>query len=379
MSVIDPLYRNLVPDDSFIGLFLRYMKDYETAEIHDFWCALWCLGSSIGPRTFVVRPGGNIYFNWYVVLLSNNVADKNATGITAASRFLIDTQTECISSDTMPWVRGMESKDEVVSLAAQYKTPSISMATRLFRTTPTALLTTAEPSVLQPEFASCCIYAASTAPKSRIPWPKDKTDEEKERVRAAMEIISREVETEIVRRGIQLNTGAVASFSHWYYRRTTHADSFRSAFESREDEHLLRIAGCLAINDLTFEVQSRHIGAARKIINAVKSSGFNFLGGASREDDTARYQRGIDKLRTILIAAGMDGHKHSRLHILTKNILSKEELVTVMTLMHECGYVQKFKVGKPGKKSSILYRATKNIESLDVTSAVQAKMHQHRD
>ena len=76
----------------------------------------------------------------------------------------------------------------------------------------------------------------------------------------------------------------------------------------------------------------------------------------------------------MLLAAGSDGVMHNDLHNKVQRNLDAQELKTLMTIMHECGMIQIFKV-KKGRSTATYYRATKAIEKFGVTSEILAKLN----
>jgi uncharacterized protein with PIN domain len=75
-------------------------------------------------------------------------------------------------------------------------------------------------------------------------------------------------------------------------------------------------------------------------------------------------------MREVLITAGSDGILHSELLRKMQKRLDAKELGTLVKVLHECGMIQIFEVGR--KK---FYRATRAIEQFGITSEVLGKLN----
>ena len=76
-------YKKLVPEDSFIGQYMKYMSVVETAESYDFWCALWAIGVGCGRTVFVDRPNSSVYLNWYIIWAAESGTTRKSTAISS--------------------------------------------------------------------------------------------------------------------------------------------------------------------------------------------------------------------------------------------------------------------------------------------------------
>jgi len=195
--------------------------------------------------------------------------------------------------------------------------------------------------------------------------PKERDDHAKDKVSEALRLATTSAKEN---KTIQISSGGLQRFKNWYNSRRTHSDPFLASFEAREDDHTLRLAACLAINDGTLEIQARHISTAIKIIHQVKNQANGLFGGDFSQ--RARITSGITRLREILIEAGSDGIKHSDVQRRIVRRMDAKELRLLINIMHECGMIQIFKL-----KRGQMYRATRAIEKFGVTSEVLAKLN----
>jgi len=402
-------YRKLVPPDSFIGQYMEYMSYVETAESYDFWCAMWAIGTGVGRGVYVDRPNSPIYHNWYIILAAESGTTRKSTAISSI-RDILKGSHPLLTGKTSPealevylhdgsaengTARAHFAVSELVTIlgregymnsmpglltdlydcATERKTPGTLKSgeviqknvyvTFLSASTPSWLVTAINPSVIEGGFTSRVIFVVDDNRKRSIAWPKSRDGEHIEKVRESFNETCRSAR-DVSRIGI--SKGGLKKFTNWYNSRATHTDPFQSSFEAREDDHVLRLGSCLAINDKTFELQSRHIAHAIKIMSEVKTSGSRLFSGDFSSN--ARLAEAVTRVREILLEAGTDGIKHGQLYKRIWYKLDTTELHTLMNVLHECGMVQKFKVGR-----GMMYRATKTIEKFGVTSEVLSKLN----
>jgi len=392
---------------------MQYMSVIETAESYDFWCALWALGVGVGRTVFVDRPNIPVYLNWYIILAAESGTTRKSSAISGISGILGGTHT-LFTGQTSPTglklylhdsskesgnasanfaiselidILGKEAfmntmpglLTDLYDCPAQKSSPGTLAHGELeFKnvyinflsaSTPSWLVTAINPSVIEGGFASRVIFVVDDKRKRAIAWPSRREHGERERTKELYEGIANAAR----RVGpIGITKAGLKRFTRWYNTRTTHTDPFMSSFEAREDDHLLRVAACLAINDGTFEIGSRHIGNGSKIISSVKSGAEYLFGG--HFSYKAKVAGAIDRVRTILLDAGSDGIRHAELQRRGARTLNAQELKTLINVMHECGMIQIFKV-KTKTKIATHYRATKAIEKFGVSSEVLAKLN----
>jgi hypothetical protein len=399
-------YKKFIPPDTFISEYMEYMSYVETAESYDFWCALWAIGTGVGRGVYVDRPNSPVYCNWYIILaaeagttrkstaissilgvvagvdsiltgktspesLELYLHDSTAKGGTARAHFAVSELVTILGREgymsTMPGLLTdlydcQELRTSPGTLQMGELIQKDVYVTFLSASTPSWLVTAINPSVIEGGFTSRVVFVVDDNRKRSIAWPKQREGEHLDRVR---QLYRRTID---VKGPIEISTRGLKKFTSWYNSRASHTDPFQSGFEAREDDHLLRVAGCLAINDGTREISSRYIGYGSKIIAEAKSRANTLFGGDFSYH--AKLVGAIERVRDILIKAGTDGIKHSDLQRSIVRKLDATELRTLMNIMHECGMVQLFKVGR-GK----MYRATRAIEKFGVTSEVLAKLN----
>lgn len=80
--------KGVVPEGSFISNYLAYTADNETPLYYDFWCAIWCLSSSVGRSTVVARPRAPVFLNHYIVLIAESATTRKSTAVRLAEKLL---------------------------------------------------------------------------------------------------------------------------------------------------------------------------------------------------------------------------------------------------------------------------------------------------
>ena len=401
-------YKKLVPTDSFIGQYLSYMDYVETAQAYDFWCAMWAIGIGVTRDVYVDRPTAPVYLNWYIILAADSGITRKSTAIASISS-IVSRSHPLLTGKTSPEALDLYlhertrtdgcaqaniSVEELVTILGRegYMKTMPGLLTDLYSckdlrtspgtlksgeitqrnvyvnflsaSTPSWLVTAINPSVIEGGFTSRVIFVVDDSRKRTIAWPTNRSESSLSSLESCYKQIidkSRDIGA------LTISDGGLRKFTKWYNSRPTHRDPFQSSFEAREDDHVLRCAACLAINDGTLEIQSRHIGNACKIIARVKDSATNLFGGTYSDD--IRFRESIERIRTILIEAGTDGIRHNKVQQRLARRLDSKEFKLVMDIMHECNMVQIFEMER-GR----FYRATKGIEKFGVVTSVIEKL-----
>ena len=171
-----------------------------------------------------------------------------------------------------------------------------------------------------------------------------------------------------------MNDNAITRYSNWYRRRTVQRDPERSILVSRDDEHLLRYAGYLAINDSTFQIQTKHITTARKIMDDV-NTGRDKLFQPIDVGSSGRIMRGVDRARSFILEAGGDGVRERALYRSLRTIMSHDEFLLMLNVMHESEMVSKIRVSKTGRgRPYYIYRPTNRIHAPASISEIRSQM-----
>jgi hypothetical protein len=402
-------YKKLVPEDSFIGQYMKYMSVVETAESYDFWCAVWGIGVGCGRSVYVGRPNAPVYLNWYIILAAESGETRKSTAISSITDVIGDEQ-EFLKGKTSPEAlelilhehtrtKGSAAISMAVSelvtilgregymstmpglLTDLYDCPSYRNSPGTIKSgeiiqkdvyvnfisasTPAWLVTAINPSVIEGGFTSRVIFVVDDTRKRAIAWPEERNSEDKLRL---VKVYNDSIVNARAEGVLKISTGGLKTFKHWYINKSNHTDPFLSSFEAREDDHILRLAAILCINDGTLEIQHSHIKNSIKIVSDVKSKANNLFGGDFSQK--ARITGAVTRVREILMDSGTDGIKHSDLQRRVVRHTDAKELRMLINIMHECGMLSIFKM-----KRGEMYRANQAIEKLGVTTEVLSKLN----
>ena len=94
-------YYKLVPRESFMGRYLRFMSTQETAHAFDWWCGMWLISVACGRRVVVARPRAPVYMNFFTILVGDSGIARKSTSVTTAGRMARELLT---TDDSMGYV-----------------------------------------------------------------------------------------------------------------------------------------------------------------------------------------------------------------------------------------------------------------------------------
>lgn len=380
-------YNKLVPRDSFMGRYLNYMEQQETAYAFDFWSGMWALACACGRLTYVARPRAPVYLNLYTILIGESGIARKTTSVGTAARLVrmltsedpelgfIDAKVTAEKLDGLLHERTLEHGSAQFCIAIpelavflgteQYVANMPTLLTDLYdcpshrhgggtiergeivqrniwisflsASTPVWLLKTVNPNVVEGGFTSRCLFVVSNEPKSKIPWPDevDGAHDQAWMLQDLRDVRKRAAEAQ----PLTLTDGGMNVFTRWYKSRTRSVDAYLLSFEAREDAHVLRVAALLSINDGSWRIDQTHVSRSIRLIENVKETSKDIF---DTGDTRSRYALSLDKIRSILISAGMDPVPRNELIRKSKRKLSYNELVDLLEILHEVGAVQRF-------------------------------------
>ena len=380
-------YAKLVPAHSFMGRYLRFMEQQETAYSYDWWCGLWCIAAACGRTTYVARPRAPIFLNMYTVLIGESGVPRKTTSVGSASRLIRDlhgynsdvglldakmtperldeilhertleygSAQLCITVPELAVFLGTERyvatmptllTDLYDCASHRHGGGTIARGSRIQRdiwvsflsaSTPIWLLKTVNPNVVEGGFTSRCIFIHSNTPKHKIPWPS--SDESTDDYAILLDDLKQVRASAGESQPILLTDAAMSAFSKWYKARPRAYETFKQSFEAREDAHVLRVAALLCINDGTWRIDHIHLTRAIKVVAEVKeSSGHLFENSEQR----TKYAVSLDKMRAVLISAGMDPVPRHELFRKARLQLGQDEMDALVEVLHEIGAIQRF-------------------------------------
>lgn len=389
---------------SFVDMYMQWMEDQETPTLYDYTCALWCLSIALGREVIVARPRAPVHLNMYVILVSESGIMRKSTSIRMATSIVRDflaTTASPISLVESKVTMGKmlqelnhgriyHDKSQIVLIASElaamlgrgaqiagvpalltdlYDCPaersgggSIHAGETNLKdvycsfiagSTPSWLEQAVRPEIIAGGFTSRCFFITGRMRKKLIAWPKEDSNDSHERrsVQLVQKLIELWTESQRYSR-IGINNTALDTFTRWYGQRPIHRDTYRESFESREDGHILRLAGLMAANDQCWEISDDHIRRAIAFVAWIKRCGTDLFVGSKVE----RYDvKTLHKMRNEILAAGSDGISRSTLY---RNLYlsgrGRYEFGTLLTTMHELDLVRKWIVNTPGRPREMI-------------------------
>lgn len=410
-----PKYSRYAPEGSFIDLFMRYMDDLETPLPYDFWSALWVLSVVVGRRVYIARPSLPVYLNVYCIIVAESGVTRKSTAVKRASdvaqRFLeeVGRQHIWLSTKTTPETieyhmhqHSLEhgSAQLVISVSElvrflgkeKYNNALPGMLTDLYDSpdllrspgtlsrgatsiknvyvsllaacAPSWLVRSIHPDVVEGGFTSRVLFVVANRRKRKVAWPAIARRDSQTLHDRLREIDAQAKSVS----AIHLTPAAIRALESWYRTKAEHADPFRSSFEAREDDHVLRVAGLLAINADRWQVEVADIRAAIKCVSAVKNDGAQIFDAGGYSDKTVSC---IERLRDVLVEAGTQALTQTQVYNIAKAYVDAKRLKIILAIMHEMQLVQKFELrksrtGAPTK----LWRATDKLAKMGASQLV---------
>jgi len=391
-----------VQPGSFIDKYMHWMGEHETPEMYDFMCAIWCLSVALGRDVIVDRPRAPVHLNTYMILVSESGIMRKSTSIRSAlgivREFLRTTNSPMLlveSKITMGAMLDDLSRSSQTTNTSQMVLVASELAAMLGRgsqiggvpalltdlydcpderigggsihsgtlnltniycaflagSTPSWLERAVRPEVVAGGFTSRCYFINGRNRKRLVAWPEGVED-----VDAKQGLIHTltELATESVAHPrIGIANHAKDTFTRWYGQRPLHKDVYRESFESREDSHVLRLAGIMAANERQWEIGDDHIRRAIGLVAEIKRCGTDLFTGAEIERYDVKLLR---KMRSEILSAGSAGITRS---ILYRNLFisgrGRHEFSTLLTTMHELDLVKRVEVrGTGGRPKEVV-------------------------
>lgn len=421
MSIRRPVnYKSIVPSGTFLHDFMQHMEGQETATVYDFWAGVWLLSCAVGRRVIVPRPRAPVFMNWYIVLAGESGVTRKTSAILAAKRVL-----EAAAFDDAVTINGKTTPEQLIELLRQQSdktgsaTANISVnemisllgkeryalglpglltdlydcvdnlhlggtlargEVRLQRpfvnlltaSTPTWLAKAINPDVIEGGFTSRTMFIAAERSKTRVAWPEEREDE---RVVGTLAASLRQIRSVGGRTpDLVVTAGGLKSFKDWYATRTFSKNSYLRSFESREDAHVLRLAGTLGINDGTWYIDAQKVKSAIRIIHECKEHGSLLF---TLDAVANKVANAVDRLRSRLIRAGMEGVQQSMLYNHVRGYVTNEQFLTLLNIMHEMRMVQQFVDGGHIGRPSTIWRGTKLLAARNTIEQIMKEIDEN--
>lgn len=392
-----------IKEGTFLSKYMEYMSVQETPREYDFACGLWCLSASLGRSVIVDRPRAPVHLNMYVILVSESGILRKSSSIRASvgtirtfmssqqSKMLLieskitmgallnelsrstketgSSQVLLVASELAAMLgRGTSIAGIPALLTDLYDCPDErvgggSLSTGSFNlksvycsflagSTPSWLATAVRPEIVAGGFTSRCYFIHGRERKRLVAWP-ELADEREQALKQELITTLQELQNESrAYARIGINNRARDTFTRWYEQRRTHKDTYRESFESREDSHVLRLAGLMAVNERVWEINDDHIRRAITLVAEYKRYGAELFTGTVVEKRDVRL---LAKLRKELLAAGSSGVSRGDLYRrLNISGGAGVEMRSIISVLHELDLIKVYEVRGAGRPREML-------------------------
>jgi hypothetical protein len=399
---------------------MKYMSSQETPAIYDLMCACWCLSIAVGRECYVARPKAPVRLNMYLILSSDSGVTRKSTSVRIATNIVrnlllvTDSKLLLIESKITTGQLQIElfnatkkhgyahvaiSASELAAVLSRsgglsglpalltdlYDCPdtrtgggTVMMgggynlknvyASFISASTPSWLMRAVTPAIIEGGFTSRCYFIDGTSRKRSVAWPAE-GDDSADRTRLVETL--QQISSKTADLGkIELSSSAIKRFTKWYGSRPLHRDPYRESFEAREDAHVLRFAAYLTINDNRWFINTHDIETAITIVSRIKQDGMRLFSGTTVSKKDVRL---VEKIKTYLIASGTDGASQSEILQSVRPTYKSEQVLSVLSVMHELDLVQKFEVPTDGRPKTV-WRATIYMSNHELYSEVVNKL-----
>lgn len=151
-----------------------------------------------------------------------------------------------------------------------------------------------------------------------------------------------------------------------FYRseyRKHHRNTGLSTETNRRHDISLKLAGIIAINDGQTEISLHHIKNAFSFVRKINKQLHHFETDKAYVENIYKYSEAIEKIRTTLIKYGANGIKHNELYAKVRSLLTNDEYVSIINIMHELQLLDKYQYRN---NSAYIYAENAHTRKFDV-------------
>lgn len=399
-----------IASTGFLNEYMQFNSQQETPLIYDLWCGLWLLSLAVGRQCTVARPRAPVFMNIFCLLIAESGLTRKSTALSIATQLAkeitgehttwIETATRTTTFiNRLAWStvnydcanvaisiselarflgRSGQVKDMPGILTDLYDCPNEQRfldtsvrdvyITFIGATTPSSLVSSVNPAIVEFGFASRFYPIIGTERKRLNAWPEFALNELEQRLELISSLKRIQQDVQSVEE-VTVDVNALEEFKKWYTSRSVSNDAYQSSFEAREDHHVLKIAGLLAVNKGTWIITRDELSAAIALISDVKRNG-NILFNTGFEND--KLQQGINKVLTLL-KRRTQPTLVTTLHGYLLSSMTRTQAKLLIDLLHEMEYVQLFQPAsfhKRGKVPMYALATQKLKDELDMIKLV---------
>jgi hypothetical protein len=210
--------------------------------------------------------------------------------------------------------------------------------TLLAATAPDWINRSLNPDAIGGGFGSRVIVVTAEGPKRRIAWPEGGSEDE------FITQCQRCLGALLPPLSITLTPDAQRLYKQWYTTRETATNGYAAAFDSRAADHILKVAGLLALGRGDAELHRHDLRAATTLVGHARAAGGSVFDGAHshapgpRDDALAAR---IADLTSVLEARGRDWISQRDLTQRFNHKLNARGLRNILDVMHDLRMVQR--------------------------------------
>ena len=412
---VPPVYKT--PEGTFLHSYMQFMQAMETPTRFDLFGGLFLLSAVLDRRATIARPNAPLNTNLFTLFVADSGIARKSTAVGYVERILdqfcahtgfnlvrisarattagiadaaaehsFDTGTRLsfVSTEMVNLLGRKSSNTDLPALLTElYDCPATCTGaltgtagwrhlrevycTFLSAAAPSWLVRAINPDVLEGGFASRLLVVSESMGKGLRPWtfgdlPANtftaRSVQQLEQVRNCLEQSS----------DVLFSTRGVKKYVAWYKNRVAVSGPYLAAFQSREQDHVLRIAALLAINDRSWLIEPRHLSPALAIVSRCREDGFRVFAGSRSSQEIAfsdRLYRNVDSLMAYLTEQGGEWTQQATLINRFKNTIKSEGLMNILDVLLYYKAVQHIVEQTKGRPRR-LWRGTTALHTLNV-------------
>ena len=400
---ITNIYKD-IKENTFLHECLKAWNNSETALDFDFWGAVWIISVLVQRNFLLVRPTAPLFPNFYILFIAESGIARKSFAVTRSKYLLqniVDNYDDLnvITAQTTPqkfnilltkssiekgkslvnincseFITLFKNKSIIEFFTDIFDCPnerkghgSIShgeinirnlYATCLAASTPNYYFKAITKEEVEGGFTSRCIIVPAEKGKRKIAWGYEYDQSKLIKLgKKLVDFIQQQPATR------EVSTKAIQRYSQWYLRKRSSGDLFTRNFEAREQDHVLKLACLLSLNDFCNKIEEQHINLAIKIIQNIKKKAQKFINKELTIETNDTMTKIIERIRDIIHSKAENGIIHRELYLRVHNSCTSDEFNYIINTMHELGMIEKL---QPYKRKAVIYRETKNLYKIDI-------------
>ena len=395
MTITSRALSRVIPPNSFLGSYLTLQESLETPFWYDFWCGMWAISIAAGREYIVPRPRIPVHTNLYIIILAESGVTRKSTAIsnihkvasdagllsstrvlqisgpTSAAKLEVDLYTrfmakqDCwfaiIASELVRVLdTGISARSLPGLLVDLYDCPkhriasgNVARGTVEHRNIYASMIAACAPSwlsssihrdVLRGGFTSRLLYVIADERKRKVAWPSESDMLSRDQCVEKLQDVERLAD---ITGSCAMHPASLRVYEAWYNRLKPPSDEYRRSFQSRQDDHVLKVAALLALNTGTCVVTKEIMHTSIRLINEVCETGAGVF--SPNTNATPTLIRGVERVRGELLKKGGEGILQKDLYLKCRNYIDALEFRALLTVMQELKLVDSFEIQTVGR------------------------------